>query len=128
MNYQKLFDYFSREHGLTLLETEMQEICNIVNDMQWISVEDELPENADGGKQNIKVLAYGYSGSPFECVYNPLLQIFMDNFKWQEIKWITYWQPLPKAPIAPFACLGDDQCDKQCDACKFVENGLKLKK
>lgn len=34
MNYQKLFDYLSNEHGVTLLESEMQEICNIVNEMQ----------------------------------------------------------------------------------------------
>jgi hypothetical protein len=34
MNYQKLFEYMSREHGVTLLESDMQEICNIVNEMQ----------------------------------------------------------------------------------------------
>jgi hypothetical protein len=28
--------------------------------------------------------------------------------------------------ISSFACLSDDNsCEKQCDACKFVENGLK---
>lgn len=34
MDYQKLFKYMSEEHGVTLLETDMQEICNIVNEMQ----------------------------------------------------------------------------------------------
>ena len=36
-------------------------------------------------------------------------------------------KPLKQADvIRPFACLSDDNdCDKQCDACKFVENGLK---
>ena len=33
MNYQKLFDYMSNEHGVTLLEQDMQEICKIVSEM-----------------------------------------------------------------------------------------------
>lgn len=34
MNYQKLFDHMSKEHGLTLLEGEMIEIINIVRDLE----------------------------------------------------------------------------------------------
>lgn len=34
MNYQKLFNYISEEHGVVLLEQDMQEIRNIVNEMQ----------------------------------------------------------------------------------------------
>lgn len=34
MDYQKLFTYMSEEHGVALLETDMQEICNIVDEMQ----------------------------------------------------------------------------------------------
>ena len=34
MYYQELFDYMSKEHGVTLLETDMQEICRIVNHIQ----------------------------------------------------------------------------------------------
>lgn len=34
MDYQKLFNYMSDEHDVILLETDMQEICNIVNEMQ----------------------------------------------------------------------------------------------
>lgn len=34
MYYQKLFNYMSDEHDVILLETDMQEICNIVNEMQ----------------------------------------------------------------------------------------------
>jgi len=34
MNYQKLFDYISQNYGINLLESEMQEICNIVNEIQ----------------------------------------------------------------------------------------------
>jgi hypothetical protein len=33
MDYQKLFNYMSENHGVDLLETDMQEICNIVNEM-----------------------------------------------------------------------------------------------
>jgi hypothetical protein len=50
MNYQKLFDYLSDEHGVTLLESDMSEIVNIVNEMQqapkWrdISEIDDLTE------------------------------------------------------------------------------------
>lgn len=32
--FQPLFDHMSKEHGLTLLQSEMQEIINIVNAMQ----------------------------------------------------------------------------------------------
>jgi thymidylate synthase len=32
MNYQKLFDYMSKEHGVDLLETDMQEIERIVRE------------------------------------------------------------------------------------------------
>ena len=34
MNYQKLFDHMQNEHGVTLLESEMDEIIRIANDMQ----------------------------------------------------------------------------------------------
>jgi len=36
MNYQKLFDYMIDEHGVTLLESDMSEIINIVNEMQQV--------------------------------------------------------------------------------------------
>ena len=32
MNYQKLFNHMINEHGITLLESEMIEIINIVNE------------------------------------------------------------------------------------------------
>ena len=34
MNYQKLFEYLQREHNATLLESDINEIVNIVNEMQ----------------------------------------------------------------------------------------------
>jgi hypothetical protein len=33
--YQKLFNYMSEEHGITLLENEMQEIENIINPLTF---------------------------------------------------------------------------------------------
>jgi hypothetical protein len=33
-NYQKLFNYFSKEHDIDLLQTEMQEVFRIVNENQ----------------------------------------------------------------------------------------------
>jgi hypothetical protein len=47
MNYQKLFEYMSREHGVTLLESDMQEIVCIVNDMQ----KQELTKQAVSGNE-----------------------------------------------------------------------------
>ena len=34
MNYQKLFNYFAEEHDLLLLESEMQEIIDIVDEIR----------------------------------------------------------------------------------------------
>lgn len=34
MNYQKLFDYMLNEHGVTLLEQDMIEVCSIANELQ----------------------------------------------------------------------------------------------
>lgn len=38
MNYQELFNYMHDEHDLILLESEMQEIINIVNKMQEFEI------------------------------------------------------------------------------------------
>jgi hypothetical protein len=34
MNYQKLFDYFHEQHGISLLLTDMQEVARIVKEME----------------------------------------------------------------------------------------------
>lgn len=39
MNYQPLFDHMSKEHGVTLLESEMQEIILIVDKMTKVQCE-----------------------------------------------------------------------------------------
>lgn len=47
MDYQKLFEHMAEQHGLTLLESEMQEIIRIVNEMelnsQWIDITEQKP-------------------------------------------------------------------------------------
>ena len=35
MNYQKLFNYMRDEHGVTLLESDMREIVDIVNEKSY---------------------------------------------------------------------------------------------
>lgn len=49
--YQNLFNYLSDQHGICLLQSEMQEIIDIVNEMQkgenMIS-DEEIEEYADG--------------------------------------------------------------------------------
>lgn len=37
MNYQKLFDCLQSQHGITALESEMQEIVNIVEEMKQVT-------------------------------------------------------------------------------------------
>lgn len=46
MNYQRLFEYFLNEHDVILLETDMQEIIRIVNEIK--EQEDELYEDELG--------------------------------------------------------------------------------
>jgi hypothetical protein len=86
--------------SVTKNETYQAELIKAfeAGESNWISVDERLPENEDGGKQNIKVIAYGYRGDAFECVYNPLLQIFMNHLTWQQITWIRFWMLLPKPP------------------------------
>jgi hypothetical protein len=53
MSYQKLFDYMSNEHGLTLLQTDMQDICSIINEMENESAKNTIKTKVliivDGG-------------------------------------------------------------------------------
>jgi predicted ATP-binding protein involved in virulence len=50
MNYQKLFDYMAKEHGVELLETDMQEIVRIVDEMK----EEENPTATMSGDVGMK--------------------------------------------------------------------------
>ena len=54
MEYQKLFDHMLTEHGLTLLQSEMQEIIEVVREIDgddWIKIESEK----DLPKQDVDV-------------------------------------------------------------------------
>lgn len=53
MDYQKLFNYMSEEHGLTLLQTDMQEICNIVREMD--KEDQSFPTDGDGQERKLNV-------------------------------------------------------------------------
>ena len=65
MNYQKLFNYLSREHGVDLLESELQEVCRIVNESQWIEFTQEKPIESGfyflKGKKDAKACIYYYT-------------------------------------------------------------------
>lgn len=41
-DYQELFDYMHEEHGLLLLESEMQEVIRISDEIRWQTLQDEL--------------------------------------------------------------------------------------
>ena len=49
MNYTKLFNHLFEQHGLILLEEEMQEIANICNEMQKEAPEKDLNEMTKQG-------------------------------------------------------------------------------
>lgn len=51
MDYQELFNHMCDEHDLILLESEMQEIINIVNKMQETE-EIKIEENGNIKKTN----------------------------------------------------------------------------
>jgi hypothetical protein len=63
--------------------------------MQWISVEDRLPENKS------LVMTYGYG-----CASSEYCQAYYENSKWQELDSCgdffdyapTHWIPLPLRP------------------------------
>ncbi len=38
MNYQKLFNYLKEQHGIMLLQQDMQEIVNLVNEMKQTDI------------------------------------------------------------------------------------------
>jgi len=42
MNYQKLFNYFHEQHGISLFETDMQEIVRIVKEMEEPEVKEPI--------------------------------------------------------------------------------------
>jgi ABC-type sugar transport system ATPase subunit len=59
MYYQKLFNYMSNEHGVILLESEMQEIIEICDDIK-LDIADNFPNmyKKDFNKTTIKVISH----------------------------------------------------------------------
>ena len=55
----------SKEHGVDLLETDMQEIYRIVNESQWIEFTEQKPTESDfyfvKGKRGSKACIYYYA-------------------------------------------------------------------
>lgn len=100
-DYQELFDYLHNEHGLTLLESEMSEIINLVGKLGgeskevlqvehngWISVENKLPSEEG------EYLIYK-ENDPIEVKYYDLKQW---GYYHSADEPPTHWMPLPEPP------------------------------
>lgn len=88
-----LFKHFEKN------EVELENIIRRAMDIyvsKWISVEDILPENSDGGNQFINVIGCD-KYSTGEMLFNPVLKQFQ-SLNFRELKDVTHWQPLPTAP------------------------------
>lgn len=79
MNYQKLFNYMSEEHGVTLLETDMQEICNIVNEMQFRPTLPSLPTDLEIEKA---ALRYGEKKNGSDVFNTAPITDFKSGVNW----------------------------------------------
>lgn len=91
------------EHGLTLLESEMQEIRNICT--EWISVDDRLPDKWE----EVLVWAKKIEGEIYYEVDSPsCVKVVFDTIDRSPlVDWdyyevlaigITHWMPLPEPP------------------------------
>jgi hypothetical protein len=93
-NYQELFSYMVREHGVTLLLTEMQDIINVVEKSKWIKIEDELPPLRTYVIGN--VVNFGKRKKFVSEVY------FSTDQDWIIDQYdkctVTHWMPLPEPP------------------------------
>jgi len=86
---QKLFDYFSEEHNVSLLESDFNEIEYILSlqSNEWVRVEDRLPED------EINVLCYHiHSGNYFICFRTK--DCNTQEPKWHGGSMPTHWKPL----------------------------------
>ncbi|MCR8922689.1 DUF551 domain-containing protein [Dasania sp. GY-MA-18] len=102
---QKLFDFFADNHELSLLESEMTDIVDVVKSVitpAWVSVNDRLPTHI------YSVLAYvvdgGFAkyGEPMKdiVVYNPNTCEWLQNIgdAGDEVVTVTHWMDLPQDP------------------------------
>lgn len=94
---QRLFEFFAQEHGLTLLESQMNDIINEVGACQdsWVKCSDRLPEDGTHG-----VIAYiADRGTVIVCSYVgdfSLARVSSENGF--EHHGVTHWMPLPDPP------------------------------
>ena len=92
MNYQKLFNYLSNEHSVYLFENELQEICRIVNESQWIEFTEQKPPESDfyfvKGKRGSKACIYYYAETE-EWLLGNLAHNFFSN---SEIYWLKEYE------------------------------------
>ena len=102
---QKLFDFFADNHELSLLESEMTDIVDVVKSVitpAWVSVNDRLPTHI------YSVLAYvvdgGFAkyGEPMKdiVVYSPETGEWLQNIgdAGDEAVTVTHWMDLPPDP------------------------------
>jgi hypothetical protein len=92
MNQQQLFNYLSNEHGVDLLENELQEVCRIVNESQWIEFSEEKPPESDfyfvKGKRGSKACIFYYAETE-EWELGNLAHNFFSN---SEIYWLKEYE------------------------------------
>lgn len=108
--YYPLFKFFSDEHGLSLLDSQLQDVIHeckkfiepaspSVKAEGWVSVEDGLPEDGEdvlciSKSINCPVLA-NYNNSAFEVKKYPCPSDRVLIAYWEDV---THWQPLPNPP------------------------------
>lgn len=97
-SYQNLFDYLHEEHGLTLLESEMNDLINVVHKYHpagagWVKT-DTKPE------YNVGVLVFipgedNHITSGMWDISNEW--VLLDEYRTPEEE-VTHWMPLPAFP------------------------------
>ena len=108
--YYPLFKFFSDEHGLSLLDSQLQDVIHeckkfiepaspSVKADGWVSVEDGLPEDGEdvlciSKSINCPVLS-NYNNSAFEVKKYPCPSDRVLIAYWEDV---THWQPLPNPP------------------------------
>ena len=94
-NYQELFSYMIQNHGVTLLQTEMEDLIDVVEKSRWIKIEDELPP--------IECYVIGYVLPKCGKTKKSVAEVYLTKSQ----KWlmeenyeciVTHWMPLPDPP------------------------------
>ena len=88
-SYYDLFELMGREHGLYLLESELQEIIYMAQQVGWVSIDDYLPDNKK------MVLGLTVKGD-IVAAFNENNDWYRDNGEW--LSGITHWMEQPFPP------------------------------